>query len=72
MSSIKDIVQGVTEGPGGTSTDSKVVEAAIAGGLLLIAYGGMKALCNMKLDVKTNVDSADLKKLMSEGKAPKK
>ena len=54
MSGWKDItgaVAGLTKGPGGTETDSKVVEAGIAGLFLLAGYGLMKFLGNSKAEI---------------------
>ncbi|WP_313562627.1 hypothetical protein [Diaphorobacter nitroreducens] len=51
MSDWKDIVSGLTKGPGPTETDSKVVEAGIAGLLLLAGYGLMKFLSNSKAEI---------------------
>ena len=60
MPSIKDTLNGLTKGPGKFSTDSKLVEAGIAGGLLLVCWGAMKALSNTKLNVNADVDPTSL------------
>lgn len=44
-------VAGLTKGPGGTETDSKVVEVGIAGLFLLAGYGLMKFLGNSKAEI---------------------
>ena len=60
MPSIKDISNALTKGPGKTSTDSKLVEAGIAGGLLLVGWGAMKALSNIKLNVNADANVSSL------------
>ena len=58
MPSIKGLTNRFTKGPGDTSTDSKLVEAGVAAGLVLLCWGAMKALSNIKLNVKADVDAS--------------
>lgn len=46
------VVAGLTTGPGDTSTDNPLVEAAIAVGIVLIGYGTMKFFSQSKFHIK--------------------
>ena len=63
---IAETVEGLTKGPDGTETDSKVVEAGIAGLLLLAGYGLMKFFSNSKAEINevniNGVKTSDSKK----------
>ena len=48
---IAETIAGFTKGPGDIETDSKVVEAGIAGLLLLAGFGLMKFLSNSKAEI---------------------
>ncbi len=51
----KSPLQGLTKGPGGCETDSRVVEAGLAAALVLLAAGTAKAMSDghVKVNVQT-------------------
>ena len=66
ISKIKSVLNELTYGPGGTSTDSKVVEVGIASFFLLSGVGLLKFLSNSKVKLKAKADPDDLKQVAKE------
>ena len=52
----KGLLQGLTKGPGGWETDSRVVEAGLAVATVILAVGAAKAMSDGHL--KANLQSA--------------